>query len=197
MEGSSSARSSGLLEKTLLEGEQPDLLGEPAFALVGVLDALRLDLGVLAQSAFSASSWSNFPSRDAPIVSPMTWWYGTPVKRWWLFVGMSSPAALSLRWSAMYARSCSSERAWRSFENANPMACCAARVMNKNLYPSSPSSAKEIGLGSLNHLNELDQLKASFASGNRRRTCSAKRSVGSRSEFGNSHQTRSGAPLSR
>src|SRR5205823_14940514 len=142
------------------------------------------------QTAFSATSPSNVPRRDAPIVWPRTWWYGTPVERWWLFVGMSSSAAHSLRWSAMYARSCSSERPWRSFENANPMACCAARVMNKNLYPSSPSSAKEIGLGSLNHLNELDQLKASFASGNRRRTCSAKRSVGSRSEFGNSHQDR-------
>src|SRR5437868_9795490 len=156
MAGSSSARSAGLLEKTLLEGAQPDLLGAPAFALVGVLDALRLDLGVLAHTAFSASSWSNFPSRDAPIVSPMTWWYGTPVKRWWLFVGMSSSAAHSRRWRSMYARSARSFRSWSSFENAYPIACCAARVMKRNLYPRSPSSAKPVGSGSLNHLNELD-----------------------------------------
>src|SRR5947207_2727557 len=115
MEGSSSARSAGLLEKTLLEGKQPDLLGEPAFALVGVLDALRLDLGVLAHTAFSASSWSNFPSRDAPIVSPMTWWYGTPVKRWWLLVGMSSPEAHTRRCWSMYASSARSFSNWSSF----------------------------------------------------------------------------------
>ena len=41
-----------------------------------------------------------------------------------------------------------------------------------------------MGSGSLNHLKELDQLNAKRASGKRRRTWSAKRSTGSRSEVG-------------
>jgi len=51
-------------------------------------------------TALSAPSPWNLPRRDAPMVSPRAWWYGTPVKRWWLFVGMSLPAAHSLRCSA-------------------------------------------------------------------------------------------------
>ena len=66
-----------------------------------------------------------------------------------------------------------------------------------NFTPISPSSANVIGFRSLNHLKDDDQLKAKRACGKRCLICCVKVSTVPRSEVGNSHQSRSGMPLSR
>ena len=52
--------------------------------VLNAVDAVVCGVSVLLihhHTAFSAASPSNVPSRDAPMVCPSTWWYGTPVKR--------------------------------------------------------------------------------------------------------------------
>src|SRR5438876_1109021 len=92
------ARDSGRLLAPVLQKDEARLLGDPGLSVaviaLGVVVGGHV-IGIHRQTAFSATSPSNVPRRDAPIVWPRTWWYGTPVKRWWLFVGMSSPRVFS------------------------------------------------------------------------------------------------------
>ena len=73
-----------------------------------------------------------------------------------------------------------------------PVACCAPRVMNRNLKPSSPSSSKVMRRRVVEPLERRRPVEREARVREALADLDANDSTGSRSEVGNSHQTQVG-----
>src|SRR6185295_6759193 len=69
--------------ESVLEIDEPRLFCDPVL------------IRIHTTRSSASFSWNFEPRRDPPRDSPTSWWYGTPEKKWWLFVGTSWPAAHS------------------------------------------------------------------------------------------------------